>query len=247
MARSHPNNALLLRVAPGLAATGLVAAALAALVAGGAAAPAVGAVSLDKCSIEVESDGLGANFKQSTTQFKNVEITACDARIVARNAKGTSMDFDDSTWTFDGDVRINMGEPQGSLKADRAIVRFRNNLVQHVTVTGTPAELEQKRTDSNTIMRGKARQMVYEMSSGTVTLSDDASVSEGGNTSVKAGQLVYDIRKQEVVGSGASAGERVRMTIQPRTNTKNDKSQPPPPATPPASNATGGAATPRPQ
>jgi len=189
-------------------------------------AHAAQAASFDKCaeSIVVESKGGGANFKKNTTEFKDVVISACDMRIEAKRARSTALNFENSTWTFDGDVRIRT-EERGSLRSDLAVVDFRNNRIDRVTITGSPAEFEQKRTDSDTTARGRARQIVYELSAGTISLTDDAWVSDGGSTEVKGSQLVYDIRQQVVLAtSGAGKGDRVRMTITPKSSPKPPKS-----------------------
>jgi lipopolysaccharide transport protein LptA len=201
-------------------------------------APAMAAVTIEKCSeeIQIDSDDLGANFRESTTEFKNVVITGCDARIEARVARASSFDFEDASWTFDGNVRISMtGESPGSLRSDKAVVNFRENRIQVVTINGSPAEFEQKRKNATT-MRGRARQMVYQLDAGTVSLIDDASLSDDAGTNVKASQLTYDIRTQDVKASGQRAGERVKLTI-PGKATKNEKRPAQPPAAPDSAGA----------
>ena len=93
------------------------------------------AASLAKCTsqIEVEGDNLDGNLRKNFTELKNVTITGCDARIDARLARFTKLDFEDSRWTFEGNVQIRMDSPQGSLSSDQAIVSFRNNQIDKVT------------------------------------------------------------------------------------------------------------------
>lgn len=198
--------------------------ALAAVCGGLLLSPARGAVTIDeKClsDIQVASDDLDANIRKSTTELKNVEITGCDARILARRASTTSMDFDDSSWTLNGDVQILMQQPTGSLRSDKAVVVFKSNQVQRVTLTGNPVEFEQKRKDGS-VMRGRARQMVYVLESGTVTLTEDAWLTDGGSTNVKASQVTYDVRTQDFA-AGARTGERVIMRIKPGQKKDDDK------------------------
>jgi lipopolysaccharide transport protein LptA len=230
MAPSRPNS--LSKPVTLLAAAALVA--LAGLMPARATAAALG-----KCTetIEVEGDNLGANLRQSTTELKNVIISGCDTRIEAQRARVSRLDFEDSNWTFEGNVRIRMEQQHGSLRSDLAVVTFRDNQIARVTITGSPAEFEQKRSDSDAIARGRAGKMVYDFAAGTVRLSDDAWISDG-STEISNPQLEYDIRKQEVKATNKpGAGERVRLTITPKPKDPKPKvptQAPPGAATDPA-------------
>jgi lipopolysaccharide export system protein LptA len=185
------------------------------------------AATLSQCSgdIELEGDNLDGDLRKSFTELRNVVITGCDARIEAKLARFSKLDFEDSRWTFEGNVRIRMDAQQGSLSSDQAVVNFRDNQIERVVITGKPAEFEQRRTDSGAIARGRAGQIVYELVAGTINLSQDAWLSDG-KTEIESPTLVYDVRKQQVQASsvrGSGGGsERVRLTINPKS--KNGKS-----------------------
>jgi lipopolysaccharide transport protein LptA len=205
--------------------------------------PAVSAASLGKCTeaIQVEGDNLGANLKQNSTELANVSITGCDTRIEAKRARVSRLDFEDSSWTFEGAVKIRMDAQRGSLTSDQAVVNFRNNQIERVTITGRPAQFEQKRTDSDAIARGRAGEIVYELGAGTVSLSKDAWLSDG-STEIKGNLLVYDIRAQQVQASSKPGEkERVRLTITPKTS----KGKAPATTPPSGSTAPTGPTTPR--
>jgi lipopolysaccharide transport protein LptA len=210
MARSRPSNRISLAALVTVGAVGVL-----------AHAPAWAVASVENCrdGIEVESDKLIGNFKNNVTELPNVVVTGCDARIEARRGRATKVDFDDSQWTFDGDVRIHMKQPEGSLKSDQAVVAFRNNQIVSVTITGSPAEFEQKRGDAGGVARGRAGKIVYDLSTGTVTLSDDAWLSDGGKE-IKTAQIVYDIGKQALVGTSkpGEGNQRVKITINPKAS-----------------------------
>lgn len=190
------------------------------------------AATLGKCTeaIQVEGDNLGANLKQNSTELKNVVISGCDTRIEARLARVSRLDFEDSSWTFEGNVHIHMEAQNGSLSSDQAVVTFRDNQIERVTITGSPAEFEQKRTDSDALARGHAGQIVYELGAGTVSLSNDAWLTDG-STEIKGSLLVYDIGRQQVQAtSKPGAKDRVRLTITPKPSSKDEKK--PGPVTP---------------
>lgn len=199
--------------------------------------------------IKVDAKKGGAQFAKGaagTTSLTDVTITAdgCDMEIKANRIETTSLDLDDSDWTLNGNVRIRSDDQQSKLSSDRAVVQFRNSEIQSITMTGSPAEFEQKRPDSGLVTRGHARQMVYEAGAGTVRLVEDAWISEGGKE-IKTPQLVYDIRRAEIRSTGGGEGskssgsnggnnDRVIITIDPKAakNPKKDDDQQPPPTPP---------------
>jgi len=168
---------------------------------------------LDAVPVEV-------NYRDITAVFRDVVITQGDTRIEAAEAhvKG-GLDFENGEWTVSGNVRIQA--EGGKLRADKATVWFRNNVISRATITGTPAEFEQPRKDGS-ISRGHASTIDYQTASGTVNFRDDAWLSFGCNE-VAADQLVYNLKEQSLVPSAASGAPdgtgRVRFVIQPNSKT----------------------------
>jgi lipopolysaccharide transport protein LptA len=163
--------------------------------------------------IDITSSKLDS--KGDSVVLEDVVITQGDTRVQADRAHATNMDnFDNSRWTFEGNVRIN-GEQHGSLKSDTAVVEFRNHDIFRATATGNPAEFEQKRADTDEVARGHAHQIVYDVNDGTVRLLTDAWVWDGRNT-LSAPELVYDIREQHVRATAEpGSGSRVQLHIDP--------------------------------
>ncbi|MEJ0037424.1 MAG: LptA/OstA family protein [Gammaproteobacteria bacterium] len=216
-----------------LAVSGMVLAALG-LAGVAPARAATGDSTLTNCGkIEIDSKNGGAKFPKGsagTLSLADVTITVagCGMEIKAKSAHTTSLDIEDSNWTLDGNVRIKSDQMQSKLSSDQAVVRFRNSEIERITITGNPAEFEQKRADSGLITRGHARQMVYEAGQGTVRLMEDAWLSDGGRE-IKTPQLVYDIRKAEIRNtdggdSGSKAAsdgsQRMIITIDPKASKK---------------------------
>jgi lipopolysaccharide transport protein LptA len=173
-----------------------------------------------KLPIDIASSKV--DYKGDTVDFQNVTITQGDTKVQADRAHATGLDnFDNSRWIFEGNVRIN-GEQHGSLKSDVAVVEFRNKYISKATVTGNPAEFEQRRTDTDEVARGHAREIVYNVSDGTVRLSNDAWIWDGHNA-LSAPELVYNIREQHVQAA-AQPGNQVHLTIDPnKTEDPNKK------------------------
>ena len=174
-----------------------------------------------KLPIDVASSKI--DYKGDTVVFQDVVITQGDTKVQADHAHATGLDnFDNSHWTFDGNVRIN-GEQHGSLKSDQAVVEFRNKYISKATITGNPAEFEQKRTDTAEVARGHAREIVYNVADGTVRLSNDAWLSDGHNE-ISGPELVYSIREQRVqAATQPGTGDKVHILIQPDANGDTNK------------------------
>jgi len=66
--------------------------------------------------------------------------------------------------------------------------------------------------------RGRAGSILYDMTASTVTLREDAWLSDDGRSEIRGDPLVYNVRDQRVqAGKPAGSDERVRIIIRPRT------------------------------
>jgi lipopolysaccharide transport protein LptA len=187
---------------------------------------AVPSPSKDARKLPIDVSSSKVDYQGDTVILQDVVITQGETKVQAdhahAHATGRLDNFDNSRWTFEGNVRIN-GEQHGSLKSDQAIVEFHNKYISKATITGSPAEFEQKRTDSAEIARGRAREIVYDVNDGTVRLSDDAWLSDGHNE-ISGPELVYNIREQRVQGTaGPGTDNRVHIRIEPKANEEPNK------------------------
>jgi lipopolysaccharide transport protein LptA len=170
--------------------------------------------------IAIEAKPFEVDYRNNNAVLREVVITQCDLRIEANEARVTGgLDFEDSRWTISGNVRITA--EGGSLKSDKAVVAFNDNVIARATITGTPAAFEQQRADGTT-SRGHANTIDYETTSGAVSLRENAWLSDGRNE-MTAPQIVYNIKTQRIQGQGqgrasqgSSGGDRIRIVIQPR-------------------------------
>ena len=167
-------------------------------------------------NIIVEAASSDVDYRTNTGVFRDVVISQGDIVVRAQRAQSNGLDFENSQWTFDGGVDIQV-QNRGSLRSEDAVVTFRNNRIAMATITGNPAEFEQKRTDSDQLARGRAREIEYEVSEGVVRLSNDAWLTDGRNE-IKGSRLIYNIRDQKWQAmSDPDDGERVRFTIVPKS------------------------------
>jgi lipopolysaccharide transport protein LptA len=181
-----------------------------------AAAPAAAPPALDFSGLPISVDAASSEVdgKTNAIAFHKVVISQGATRVQADQAHATGLTFANSRWTFEGNVQID-AEQHGNLHSDQAIVEFKDNHIARAIVTGKPAEFEQKRADSPQIARGHADQIVYDVSDGTVRLSDDAWLSDG-QREISAPLLVYNIREQRVqAATSPGTDQRVHISISP--------------------------------
>ena len=180
--------------------------------------------------------GSDIDVKTNTLVFRSVVISQGAMRVSADHARATGLNFANSRWNFDGNVHID-AEQRGSLRSDQAVVEFKDSHIARATVTGKPAEFQQKRADSDQIARGHADEIVYDVSDGTVRLSNDAWLCDG-QEQISGALLVYNIREQQIEAGGRT-NQPVHISIAPRTARSESAGceapkAAPPPATPEA-------------
>jgi lipopolysaccharide transport protein LptA len=207
-------------------------------------------------TISYDASFMDTDFKTQVMHLKDVTITYGKMTVRADRALATARDFKNSRWTFDGNVRIN-ADPHGNLRSDEAVVEFQDNQLTRATATGSPAEFDQKRTNSDVVARGHADQIVYDVGPATVRLSNDAWITDGRND-ITGPVIVYSLREEHVQAFGAhdehvqspasptpTPQTRVHVTISPNEAPKidNGTNKPKPTATAPAATPAAAPAT----
>jgi lipopolysaccharide transport protein LptA len=177
------------------------------------------------------------NYKTQAMVCRRVVLSQGNTVVHADQAQAVCMNCRESRWTFQGNVRID-AQPRGDLRSDQAIVELHDNRIVRATANGNPAEFEQQRADDLGMEKGHADQIVYDVSQGTVLLTNDAWVSDGHNE-MSAPSIAYSIREQKVLASHG-----VRMTISPQSLPKPG---PPPPGKAAAKPPRGSGPPPQPQ
>lgn len=231
---------------------GLALAARAAAVPDTAATGKQPAVSNPQAQITLDAASSEVNYKTGTVSFigspsRPVVLSQGNTRVRADRANTTCLkqgtvavtQCANSRWTFQGNVEID-APPRGNLRSDQAVVEVKDNRIARATVSGNPAEFEQQRADAMGVTRGHADQIVYDVSDGTVRLTNDAWVSlAGGSNDITSQQIVYDIRSEKVRATSPGT-QGVHITLTPQSAPKQASphapphGQEPPGATPPA-------------
>jgi lipopolysaccharide export system protein LptA len=127
------------------------------------------------------------------------------------NADSTDGTLGDGTATLQGHVEIQ----QGSLlvRADVANVEKTDGRVKRIELTGDPVHLQQDIEEQGQVT-AEAKNVVYEVASGIVTLTGAADVVHP-QYHISGELLVYDMNLQHFQGSGGDDNGRIRIRLDP--------------------------------
>jgi lipopolysaccharide transport protein LptA len=169
---------------------------LALLCAGPAAPAATPATAKDGAGIRIEFGRLTE--APGKILLEQAVITEEDARgtalktIRADSAESNSLDVSNSTWVFTGHVTVNM--PEGELQADRAQVLILRGLVSTATVTGQPANFQQRAVASGAVAaRGRANNIDYNAGSGDLVFTGNVWFSSETTGEISSSRATYNI------------------------------------------------------
>jgi lipopolysaccharide export system protein LptA len=108
---------------------------------------------------------------------------------------------------------------QGSMqmKANKVELVRKNDDIDSIIATGTPASFQQKPAANKPITTAYGMKMVYKIKDQTITITDKAKVVQEKD-SFSGERIVYQMDKAIVnaYGGSGSSGERVQMIIQPK-------------------------------
>ncbi|MFI4891732.1 MAG: lipopolysaccharide transport periplasmic protein LptA [Steroidobacterales bacterium] len=170
--------------------------------------------------IQLDAQSSELDYGNNQLLFRKVKISQGAMSVAADQARATGLDFENSHWVFQGNVRIVM--EQGQLSSDEADVTFEKKLLSKALITGKQAQFEQHTAVSGKPpVQGRADTIDYNVSKGIVRLSGGAWLSDGQNE-IRGESLKYNVADRKMVADAAEQGtQRVHITITP-----------PPPANP---------------
>jgi lipopolysaccharide transport protein LptA len=191
------------------------------------AAPAPGRDLID-AGKEIVWDSHGTcelNIADKTIDCNKVRITQGELSIEAAKATATSLDFQNSKWSFKGDVHIRL--PEGHLDSQSATVVFRDKQIATAVITGAPATFEQRLKEKSETVRGHAGSIQYDVGKGTVKFDNQALLDYGRNE-ITGSTLVYNILDEKVIfNADQPEGGNVNIKIRPTPGAAHDAAAPP--------------------
>jgi len=128
------------------------------------------------------------------------------------NANSTDGTLGDGVTFLRGAVEIRQGTLH--ITADEAEVDKLDGKVRMVTLRGDPAFMEQE-IEEQGLVQAEARTIVYQVSSGLVTLTGEANVTHP-QYQITGDELTYDLNAQHFQGSGNEEGNgRIQIRLDP--------------------------------
>lgn len=169
--------------------------------------------------MSLDADKTSYDGKNSLLLFTGLRLSQGHIGIEADEGRATRMDFEDSVWQFSGNVIIDI--ENGHIECDAAELKFDEFQLKVATVTGSPATFELKRTETGDVTYAEAGKLVYDIESGVIEFSDNATITEGGNQ-ISSSFLVYNIAEQRInAESSGSEDGRVRITYTPTNSVRS--------------------------
>jgi lipopolysaccharide export system protein LptA len=143
--------------------------------------------------------------------FRQLQVRQGSLAISADEATASPADFVASRWTFSGNVVIRNAEAE--VRAAKAELDFRDNLLRKAVLRGSPATFRQPRTGQRLPTDGRADVLEYDPVGGSLRMLGNARLTDGANE-VTGERIDYDLRR-EVVSAGGGTGGPVRVRITP--------------------------------
>ena len=168
-------------------------------------------------ALPIDLDAASSEFDRRNNRlvFRSLHITQGTLSVTADVAEATRIDFENNRWIFKGNVVI---ENQGTtVNCDNAELVFLGHELRSATLTGAPARFRQPRVNGK-LTEGRAGAMDYNVTAGTVRLSQNAWLSDGANE-VTGERISYDLRREYVTADSEKGGQ-VRMKINPPARDK---------------------------
>lgn len=161
-------------------------------------------------------DSVVANIDDTTNtaDFTTISVTQGGARITAERAHATDVGSKNSRWTFTGRVMIT-SEQRGSLWADKAIVVYRDGVLDQILATGAPVRFEQRRTGSEPADHGQADEIIYEAKQATARLRGHPQISTGSGLEMNAPMFLYQVRDGRLQGYSDNGTQAVHIITKP--------------------------------
>jgi lipopolysaccharide transport protein LptA len=173
-----------------------------------------------KPPINYSGDTLDYDYKTHLMHLRgNVKISSGDTSIAADEAQVTGQDPKNYRWVFTGKVHVR-SESQGDVRGDRATVEITQGELANALVTGSPAQFEQTRSNTDRLVMGHATTVDYDVAAGTVTLTGDALLTDDRNENeMSSPSITYNVRDRRIESdAGATVGGRVHMRILPKAS-----------------------------
>ena len=173
--------------------------------------------------MDINAENTTYDGRNSMIIFSGLRLTQGSIRIEADEGRATRMELEDATWTFAGNVSIDIGA--GRIECDSAELMFDEFQLKQAIVTGSPAIYDLQRPGTEEVTHAEAGRLYYDVAAGVIEFSDSATITEGGNQ-ISSNVLVYNVAEQRISAEGSGEDDgRVRITYTPSNGTPEPETE----------------------
>lgn len=135
----------------------------------------------------------------------------------ADSASQSTLENGNSKIELIGSVVIIQGSLQ--INGEHIIIEKADDKVNTIIANGQPAHFQQQSAPTESPIKAQANQIQYLLSDETLTLTDNALISQDGSV-FTGNQIVYNVATENVTASGApDKSTRVTMVLEPSKDT----------------------------
>jgi len=163
--------------------------------------------------ISLDADSTDYDGKSSMLMFRGLRLSQGNIGVEADEGRASKLDFQDSVWRFAGNVIIDVDD--GHIECDSADLQFTDHKLRLATIQGSPATFRLRRPGSDEDTYAEAGLLEYDLDTGVIEFSEQATITEGGNQ-ISSKFLVYNIQEQRIKAqSGGNGDDKVKITYTP--------------------------------
>ncbi len=133
--------------------------------------------------------------------------------------------------TYRGNVHLRQGTLH--LHGDTMTVEMRDDRIEKILLTGSPATYTQRPDNAAEDQHAEAGRIEYYATEERMVLLDKARIWQSGDEEFSSDRIVFNL-SDNTVNAGGGAGDRVRITLQPRKSGDTAAAPAPAPAPAPA-------------
>jgi len=173
-----------------------------------------------KLPIIIDAESTGYLGDQSILTFENLHLSQGDISISSDKGQASKLDFENSTWKFEGNVKIIL--KNGKVESSSAFLEFEKHQIKTAIISGNQAIIEFRREGENSLTLAKANRIDYDFEKDIVDFSGNVTIEEDGNQ-ISSDYLVYNINNQTIQAqSNNKDNPKVKITYTPRIKNKEE-------------------------
>ena len=166
--------------------------------------------------INIDAESTGYLADESVLTFTKLNLSQGGISISADRGEASKLDFENSTWKFEGNIRITLDN--GSIDSDFAHLEFEGHQIKIARIQGSPAKLIIDTEDGVTKTSAIANRIDYDFQKSLIDFTGNVSIQEGGNQ-ISSEYLVYNIKNQSIQAqSDSKDNSKVKITYTPNIN-----------------------------